>query len=70
MLLTTGKRITRCKFIEMPMMEDVAKQIKNQEVKDHAQKRLTFKNRNGEDMNSVKTTTRIHQLHAPKKRLS
>ncbi len=49
MLLTTGKRITRRKFTEMPMTEDVMKQINKWVVEDHAQKGLTFKNRNGEE---------------------
>jgi hypothetical protein len=38
MLLTTGKRITRLKFTEMPMMEDAMKQIKKWVVKTTSRK--------------------------------
>jgi hypothetical protein len=51
MSLTTGKKISRCKFTEMPMTEAAMNQIKKWAIKDHAQNGLTLKNRNGEEYN-------------------
>ncbi len=68
MSLTTGKKIARQKFTEMPMIEAVMKQIKKWGMKDCAQNGLTFKNRNGEEyeFNDNKEGTPIaHPENAP-----
>ncbi len=61
MSLTTGKKIARCKFTEMPMTEAVMKQIKKWAMKHHAQNGLTLRNRNGEkyELNDNKEDTPI-----------
>ncbi len=68
--LTTGKWITRLKFTEMPMTDNMMKQIKKWAVKDHAQKGLMSRIGTVKNMNLAKTTTRIHQLCALKKHVS
>ncbi len=68
MSLTTGKKIARCKFTEMPMTEAVKKQIKKWAIKDCAQNGLTFKNRNGEEYNfddNNEDTPVAHPENAP-----
>ncbi len=68
MSLTTGKKIARRKFTEMPMSEAVMKQIKERGMKDRAQNGLTFKNRNGEEyeFNGDKEDTPIvHPKNVP-----
>jgi hypothetical protein len=47
MSLSTGKKIVRCKFTEMPMTESVTNQINKWAKKDHTQNGLTFLNRKG-----------------------
>jgi hypothetical protein len=47
MSLSTGKKIVRCKFTEMPMTESVMNQINKWAKKDRTQNGLTFLNRNG-----------------------
>ncbi len=49
MSLTTGKKIARREFTEMPMTEAVMNLIKKWAMKDHAKNGLMFKNRNGEE---------------------
>jgi hypothetical protein len=45
--LATGKKITRRKFTEMPVIEAVIKQVKEMAVKDGAVKGISFKDRKG-----------------------
>ena len=47
MSLSTGKKIVRCKFTEMPITESVIRQVDKWAKKDRAQSGLTFLNRNG-----------------------
>jgi hypothetical protein len=47
MSLSTGKKIVRCKFTEMPMTENVMNQIDKWAKKDRTQNGLTFLNRKG-----------------------
>ncbi len=47
MSLSTGKKIVRCKFTEMPITESVIKQVDKWAKKDRAQNGLMFLNRNG-----------------------
>ncbi len=66
--LTTGKKIARCKFTEMPMTEAVMKQIKKWMMKDRAQNGLMFKNRNREEYkfnDNKEDTLIVHPENAP-----
>ena len=47
MSLTTGQKIVRRKFTEMPMTESVVRQVTKWAGKDHALTGLTFMNRYG-----------------------
>ena len=51
MSLTTGKKIVRRKFTEMPITESVIRQVDKWAQKDRAQNGLTFLNRNGLEYN-------------------
>ncbi len=51
MSLSTGKKIVRCKFTEMPITESVMNQMDKWAKKDHTQNGLTFLNRNGTEYN-------------------
>jgi hypothetical protein len=68
MSLTTGQKIARSKFTEMPMTKAVMKQIKKWATKDRAQNGLTFKNRNGEEYkfdDNKEDTLIVHPENAP-----
>jgi hypothetical protein len=45
--LETGKKVTRRKFTEMPIMESVIKQVEAMAVEDGAVNGINFKDRNG-----------------------
>jgi hypothetical protein len=49
MSLTTGNKIIRRNFTEMPVTESVIKQVKQMGANDKLQKRLSFKNRRGKE---------------------
>jgi hypothetical protein len=51
MSLSTGKKIVRRKFTEMPISESVIRQVDKWAKKDRAQNGLTFLNRNGLEYN-------------------
>jgi hypothetical protein len=47
LLLTTGKKVTRRKFTEMPVTDAMIKQVEEMAVKDGAIKGINFKDRKG-----------------------
>ncbi len=68
MSLTTGKKIARHEFTEMPMTEAVMNLIKKWAMKDHAKNGLMFKNRNGEEYkfyDDKEDTPNVHPENAP-----
>ena len=49
LLLSTGKKIIRRKFVEIPVPDKVIKKVNEIGLKDKMQEGLSFKNRNGEE---------------------
>ena len=62
MSLSTGKKIVRRKFTEMPMTESVMNQIDKWAKKDLTQNGLTFLHRKGMVTNLMMMTIRLHWL--------